>query len=96
MGDDTSQLCRSKLCTPLRGGRQTTHENVAEMQVVRNMNAETGITMGNKGKKTEEKNKKLLDYWVGVSIQCNPALHSNLSILCRKWLYSNRGILNER
>ena len=27
-----SQLCRSKLCTPLRGGRQTTHENVAKMQ----------------------------------------------------------------
>jgi len=61
VGDDTSQLCRSKLCTPLRGGRQTTHENVAEMQVVRNMNAETGITMGNKGKKTEEKRR---NYWI--------------------------------
>lgn len=56
-----SQLCRSKLCTPLRGGRRATHENVAEMQVVRNMNAETGITMGNKGKKTEEKRR---NYWI--------------------------------
>ena len=31
------------------------------MQVVRNMNAETGITMGNKGKKTEEKRRT---YWI--------------------------------
>ena len=31
------------------------------MQVVRNMNAETGITMGNKGKKTEEKRR---NYWI--------------------------------
>ena len=29
---DLSQLCRSILCTPLRGGRQATHENVAKMQ----------------------------------------------------------------
>ena len=27
-----SQLCRSELCTPLRGGRQATHENVAKMR----------------------------------------------------------------
>ena len=37
------------------------HENVAEIQVVRNMNAEARITMGNKGKKTEEKRK---NYWI--------------------------------
>ena len=90
-----SQLCHSKLCTPLRGGRQATQVFVAKMQVARNMNTEARITMGNNGKKTEKK-KKLLDYWVGVSIQCNPTLHSNLSILCRKRLYSNREILNER
>ena len=57
-----SQLCRSKLCTPLRGERRATHENVAEMQVVRNMNAETEITMGNKGKKTEEETTGLLGW----------------------------------
>ena len=46
---------------PLRGEQQVIHENVAEMQVVRNMNAEARITMGNKGKKTEEKRK---NYWI--------------------------------
>ena len=52
----------SKLCTPLRGEQQVIHENVAEMQVVRNMNAEARIKMGNKGKKTEEKTTGLLGW----------------------------------
>lgn len=31
-GAEPSQRCRSKLCTPLRGERQVTHENVAKMR----------------------------------------------------------------
>lgn len=50
-----SQLCHSKLCTPLRGGRHATQVFVAKMQVARNMNTEARITMGNNGKKTEKK-----------------------------------------
>ena len=56
-----SQLCHSKLCTPLRGGRQATQVFVAKMQVARNMNTEARITMGNNGKKTEEKRR---NYWI--------------------------------
>lgn len=55
-----SQLCHSKLCTPLRGGRQATQVFVAKMQVARNMNTEARITMGNNGKKTEKRR----NYWI--------------------------------